>query len=243
MPAQIHQDLLIASAAVAILVSIGVGAWAGLQVQAHFFSNSRHRHVKVDHRLPRRKAQDALPAPQLEEPPLVSDKALSEESEGEIVDVRATTSWHEQHAAPLLVQQTVRPIPMGTSHATWVRPLPAAHGANVSAAYLAWEYEAITAFLHKQLKADPRLRPSMVEVTTDHLRRCLSCDNEKLHRLSLQQTLAPAEDGALSDERLAQADAPLVDIGLTNQPLVCALRVPRLVFPRALSTQTAHTTL
>jgi hypothetical protein len=64
-----------------------------------------------------------------------------------------------------------------------------------------------------------------------------------MHRLSLQQTLAPAEDGALSDERLAQADAPLVDIGLTNQPLVCALRVPRRVFPRALSTQTAHTTL
>ena len=68
-----------------------------------------------------------------------------------------------------------------------------------------YEYEETRSFLYKQLKADPRLRPSMVEVKTDHLSRCLSCENDAMYRRSVHPSDA--------------ADA-IVAVGLARQPLV-----------------------
>ena len=46
---------------------------------------------------------------------------------------------------------------------------------------------AVASFVHRQLKVDPKLKPEDIEVTTDHLDRCLSCENARLHHRSVHR--------------------------------------------------------
>ena len=79
---------------------------------------------------------------------------------------------------PGLVPQTLRPIPSRLPHSARSRRVP--HAPNPAAAdlsRLAWEYEETTAFIGKQLKKDPRLKPDDLRVSFEHLDSCQSCAN------------------------------------------------------------------
>ena len=136
-----------------------------------------------------------------------------EATESEVVDVRASPPWWRtsqaatHDVAPLLVQQSLRSISYTTTHAAALRPVPHERAPHATAEYLAWEYEETAAFVQRQLKADPRLRPAMVEVTTDHLNQCLSCENERLYRRSLGQTAGTSADGPISADEMHASSA------------------------------------
>ena len=78
---------------------------------------------------------------------------------------------------PQLVPQTLRPIPARISHLARSRRLPHAPGATANLEQLAREYNETIAFIGKQLKKDPRLKPGDVQLNFEHLSTCQSCAN------------------------------------------------------------------
>ena len=90
---------------------------------------------------------------------------------------------------PDLVPQTLRAIPPGIPHLARSRRVP--HAPATSAAdidHLAWEYGETAAFIGKQLKKDPRLKPDDMQLSFEHLDSCQSCKNYAQHHASLHSS-------------------------------------------------------
>ena len=56
---------------------------------------------------------------------------------------------------------------------------------------LAWEYAETRSFQHKQLKIDPRLKPSDIEVTYSHLSQCTECEGRAKAKMALHGPKPP----------------------------------------------------
>ncbi|KAL1514941.1 hypothetical protein AB1Y20_004017 [Prymnesium parvum] len=84
-----------------------------------------------------------------------------------------------------LVRQTLRPISRSESEEARARRVPFEPPPTLDDARLAWEYDETLTFTAKQLKKDPRLRPSDIEVSTDHMRACKACENARGLRAAL----------------------------------------------------------
>ena len=72
-----------------------------------------------------------------------------------------------------LVKEELRPVSTSAVHTAAERPVPLE--TRATAEQLAWEHQETLAFERKQLKADPRLKPSDIRVTFDHLSECTEC--------------------------------------------------------------------
>ena len=103
---------------------------------------------------------------------------------GQAAECSAATQVHFEissrvhHAQfPKLVSQTLRPIPARISHLARSRRVPHAPGATASLEHLAREYNETVAFIGRQLKKDPRLKPADVQLSFEHLHTCQSCAN------------------------------------------------------------------
>ena len=94
------------------------------------------------------------------------------------VQVHFSISSRIQRAQFLqLVPQTLRPIAARISHLAQLRRLPHAPGAAANLEQLAREYNETVAFIGRQLKKDPRLKPGDVQLSFEHLSTCQSCAN------------------------------------------------------------------
>lgn len=80
--------------------------------------------------------------------------------------------------APDLVRQQLREIEPATEFLTSVRRVPSEKPAALDQPKLDREYAGTRAFLDKQLSKDPRLQPSDIVVTTDHMSTCTSCEHD-----------------------------------------------------------------
>lgn len=101
-----------------------------------------------------------------------------------------------------LVKQTLRPIEKDVRHFARDRRLPfEPHPSYASARRLDWEHAETQAFLNKQLSKDPRLQPSDIVVSVDHMNECTSCKHDE----GLHDALHGAET---------------IDVGLRTQLLV-----------------------
>ena len=95
---------------------------------------------------------------------------------GQAAECPAATQVHFEissrvhHAQfPKLVSQTLRPIPARISHLARSRRVPHAPGATANLEQLAREYNETVAFIGRQLKKDPRLKPADVQLSFEHL--------------------------------------------------------------------------
>ena len=68
-----------------------------------------------------------------------------------------------------LVPQTLRAVPTQADFAANAKPVPLEAPSWLNASYLKEEYEETRAFVHRQLRQDPRLKPKDVEVALDHM--------------------------------------------------------------------------
>ena len=86
---------------------------------------------------------------------------------------------------PELVPQSLRAIPAHIPQFARSRRVPCSPPAAIGSERLAWEYEETGSFKDKVLKKDPRLRPSEVQLSFEHLDTCQSCKNYQMHHASL----------------------------------------------------------
>ena len=70
--------------------------------------------------------------------------------------------------------QTHLALSRQASHLATNRSIPLEPGVSTDAE-LGWQYRETLAFQRKQLKADPRMKPSDLQVAYDHLNECTSC--------------------------------------------------------------------
>ena len=82
-----------------------------------------------------------------------------------------------------LVPETIETFLNTQVHRAATRPVP--FETQVTTGELAWEYVETLSFEQKQLKADPRLKPSDIHVDMDHLRTCTECQQRQKAQFSV----------------------------------------------------------
>ena len=103
----------------------------------------------------------------------------------EVVSRSLGSAAPSQHLQLELTRQRLRPIDPEPVYRASVRPIPLEAPQSLTDAVLELEYNETRRFLSRQLSTDPRLKPADVVVSTDHMRSCAICANERGHRASL----------------------------------------------------------
>ena len=114
-----------------------------------------------------------------------------------------------KHPAPDLVRQTLREIGKADVVLAATRGVPFEKPARYDQSMLDREFAGTKAFLSKQLSKDPRLQPSDIVVTTDHMSQCTSCTQD--------EGLKTALHGGDTRREIAQRTQLLVDDWLIHE--------------------------
>ena len=102
------------------------------------------------------------------------------------VDLRPSSAASTNPSLSSLTRERFRTFLSEKTYLTASRRTPLEPGPK-NAAQLEWEYSETLAFEDKQLKADPRLQPSDIEVTFDHLKECTACAQRKAVRAAMHE--------------------------------------------------------